>query len=421
MSTIKFIHCADLHIDSPFKGISEINEDLRDILYNSTFQSFKNIVDLAIENRVHAVLIAGDIYDGADKSLKAQLRFRDELTRLSDQGIPSFIVAGNHDPLDSWSASIEWPKGAHFYGGDKVEKYSLTIKGETVAEIYGISFPTQNVTDNLALQFERDNDTIPAIAILHTNIGENTGHKSYAPATIGELKSRKMDYWALGHVHTQKLLNDSSPVILYPGNSQARNPRELSKKGCTLVVMDKDGSCELTHHSTDIVRYHSCNIDISALNTLDEVIESVKKECNAISSIMEGRHAIIRLTLQGRTAVNDELRKGNNLSDIIDSVREHYQGNDPIIWLEKISPSTAGAYDVDALRGGKDFIADIIGLYDKILAGDAGSLSNIREIIKPLTESWGGAKHIDEFSEEEIIKLAKEARDWTLDQMMGDK
>ena len=421
MSTIRFIHCADLHIDSPFKGISEINEELRDILYNSTFQSFRNIVDLAIENEVHAVLIAGDIYDGADKSLKAQLRFRDELTRLSNQGIPSYAVAGNHDPLDSWSASIVWPEGAHFFGGDKVEKYPLAVEGETVAEIYGISFPKQNVTDNLAMQFDRENDKVPAIAILHTNIGENTGHKSYAPATIENLKSRKMDYWALGHVHTRKQLNEHSPVILYSGNSQARNPRELGKKGCTLVEMEKDGSCELTHHSTDVVRYQSADIDITALSTLDEVIESIKNECNDISSAMEGRHALIRLTLQGRTEINEELRKGNNLADVIDSVREQFEGDDPIIWLEKITLNTAGMYDVDALRGGKDFIADIIGLYDEISNGDADSVMNIREIIKPLTESWSGAKHLDEFSEEEIIKLAVEARDWTLDQMVGDE
>ena len=406
MSTIKFIHCADLHIDSPFKGISEINKELGDVLYNSTFQSFRNIVDVAIENQVHAMLIAGDIYNGADKSLNAQLRFRDELTRLSDQGIPSFIVAGNHDPLDSWSASIEWPDGAHFFGGDKVEKYPLIIEGETVAEIYGISFPKQNVTENLALQFVRDNDNVPAIAILHTNIGENTGHKSYAPATIEELKSRKMDYWALGHVHTRKQLNENTPVILYSGNSQARNPRELGKKGCTLVEMEKDGSCELTHHSTDVVRYQSADIDITALSTLDEVIESIKNECNSISSTMEGRHAIIRLTLEGRTSINDELRKGNNLSDIIETVRDQYLGDDPIIWLEKITLTTAGSYDVDSLRDGNDFIGDIIGLYDKIEKGDAESLSNIREIIKPLTESWGGSKYLDDFSDEDLINLA---------------
>ena len=421
MNKIKFIHCADLHIDSPFKGISDINEDLREILYNSTFQSFRNIVDLAIENKVHAVLIAGDVYDGADKSLKAQLRFREELKRLSDNGIPSFIVAGNHDPLDSWSASIEWPEMAHFFGGDKVAKFPLIIEEETVAEIYGISFPKQNVTDNLALQFDRENDKVPAIAILHTNIGENTGHKSYAPATVEDLKSRKMDYWALGHVHTQKLLSENSPVILYPGNAQARNPRELSKKGCTLVEMGKDGSCELTHHSTDIVRYQVASIDISDLSTLDEVIESVRSTCAGISSNMDGRHSIIRLILQGRTTINNEVRKGNNLSDIIDSVREYFGGNSPIIWLENITLNTAGVYDVDALRGGKDFIADIIGLYDEISTGNAEALSNIREIIKPLTESWGGAKHIDEFSEEELIKLAEEARDWTLDQMVGDE
>jgi DNA repair protein SbcD/Mre11 len=420
MSTIKFIHCADLHIDSPFKGISEVNEELRDILYNSTFQSFKNIVDLAIENQVHAMLIAGDIYDGADKSLKAQLRFREELTRLSDKGIPSFIVAGNHDPLDSWSASIEWPEGVHFFGGEKVEKYPLTIEGDAVAEIYGISFPKQNVTDNLALQFDRENDKIPAIAILHTNIGENTGHKSYAPATIEDLKSRKMDYWALGHVHTQKMLNENQPVILYPGNTQARNPREPGSKGCTMVTMEKDGSCQLTHHATDVVRYKSVIVDVSSTGTIDEVIETIKTECNTVSSEMDGRHVIVRIALQGRTSVNEELRKGNNLLDILESTREYFSGSTPVIWLEKIGLDTAGAYDIETLRQGKDFIADIISLYDDSASLDAERINDIREFIKPVTETWAGSKHLEIFTEEEIAKLIEKARDWTLDQMVGE-
>ena len=282
MASIKFIHCADLHIDSPFKGIGEVNAELKEILYNSTFKSFQNIVNLAITNKVHCVLIAGDVYDGADKSLKAQLRFRDELERLSVAGIPSFIVAGNHDPLDSWSTSIDWPEIAYFFKGENVGKQPLVVGGETIADIYGISFPKREVNENLALHFERENDNIPSIAILHTNIGENTGHKPYAPATINDLKSRKMDYWALGHVHTPKILNKNDPTILYPGNSQARNPREIGSKGCSLVVLNKDGDCTITHISTDVVRYQTGDIDISGLESFDDVIDMIKNTCEKI-------------------------------------------------------------------------------------------------------------------------------------------
>jgi DNA repair protein SbcD/Mre11 len=421
MDAIKFIHCADLHIDTPFKGIGEINQDLKEILYNSTFKSFQNIVQVAIDNKVHGVLIAGDIYDGADKSLKAQLRFRSELQRLSDAGIQSFIVSGNHDPLDSWAASIEWPELVNFFEGDKVYNYPLIVEGETVADIYGISFPKRDVTDNLALQFKRKNKDILSIAILHTNIGENTGHKSYAPATTEDLKSRKFDYWALGHVHTRQILNERDPAILYPGNSQARSPREPGSKGCSLVTLEQDGACEIKHIPTDVVRYQSSVLDVSGIKTLDEIIDAVKNECDIIANDMEDRHSIVRLKLRGRCAVNQELRKGDNLSDIIESIRDHYSDQEQIIWLEKIDLDTAGIYDVATLAAGNDFIADIISLYGELDNDEEGALEGIREALKPLTDSWSGSKHLDDFSDEEIIALANEARDWTLDQIVGEK
>ena len=189
MQEFKFIHCADLHIDSPFKGLSSVNTELRDILHESTYKSFLNIVDLAINEKVDCVLISGDIYDGADKSLRAQLRFRNGLQKLADVDIPTFIIHGNHDPLDGWSATINWPESVKIFGGDKVEKYPLMKNGDIIANIFGISFSTRNIYDNLALQFENLEENIPSIALLHTNVGENTGHEPYAPASIADLTS----------------------------------------------------------------------------------------------------------------------------------------------------------------------------------------------------------------------------------------
>ncbi len=420
MNSIKFIHCADLHIDTPFKGIGAVDQELKEILYNSTFKSFQNIVQLAIDNEVHAVIIAGDIYDGSDKSLKAQLKFRNELQRLSDKGIQSFIVSGNHDPLDSWAASIEWPDLVHFYGGKIVEQIPLVIDGDTIADIYGISFPTRDVTDNLALQFKRKNKDIPSIAILHTNIGENTGHKSYAPATIADLKSRGFDYWALGHVHTRQLLSERDPAILYPGNTQARSAREPGSKGCSLVTLEKDGACEITPIPTDVVRYNKSVIDLTGTETLDDAIDIMKAECENVAKTLEGRHLIIRLQLTGRCAINQELRKGNSITYILESIREQFLGREQIIFLEKIQLETAGNYDLDSLTGGNDFIADIISLYGELDIKDASSLVEIREMLKSLTENWAGSKHMDEFSDEDIISFATEARDWTLDQIVGE-
>tara|TARA_B100000315_G_scaffold259714_1_gene316823 strand:+ start:1348 stop:2613 length:1266 start_codon:yes stop_codon:yes gene_type:complete len=421
MDNIKFLHCADLHIDSPFKGISNINPDLKELLYQSTFESFNNIIDLAIQENVHCVIIAGDIYDGADKSLSAQLKFRNGLQRLSDHGIPSFLVYGNHDPLDSWAASIEWPENVFQYGGDKVENYPLTVDGEVIAHIYGISFPTRDVFDNLALQFNRVDENILSIAVLHTNVGENTGHKSYAPATVDELKSRNMDYWALGHVHNFAILHDDNPTIVYPGNSQARNPREKGKKGCCMVTLHNDGACEVVHIPTDVVRYNSSELDLTDVETVEDVIKIMTEKINEISTHMDDRNVVLRLTLSGRCRVNGELNRGNNIEELTDQLREHFEGRTPWIWIEKIEPKTSGVYNVEELKKGNDFFGDIINYYEEIYKNEDDQISEIKELLKPLFDNWQGQKYLKNLSDEEIIEIAKESRNWTLDQMVGDE
>ena len=138
MTAFRFLHCSDLHIDSPFKGLSSLQPSLAEILRQSTYQAFQNIVELALQEEVEAVLIAGDIYDGSDKSLEAQLKFRSGLQKLSDAGIDTFIVHGNHDPLDSWSASLDWPERVHVFSGSQTECHPVTKNGEVKAYIYGI-------------------------------------------------------------------------------------------------------------------------------------------------------------------------------------------------------------------------------------------------------------------------------------------
>ena len=146
----------------------------------------------------------------------------------------------------------------------------------------------------------------------------------------------------------------------------------------------------------------------------------MKTECEDEAKTLEGRHLIIRLQLTGRCAVNQELRKGNSITDILESIREHFFGREQIIFLEKIQLATAGNYDLESLTGGNDFIADIISLYGEMDIKDASSLEEIKEMLKSLTVNWAGSKHMDEFSDEDIVSFAAEARDWTLDQIVGE-
>ena len=420
MQAVRFIHCADLHIDTPFKGLSEVHPELREILYQSTYRSFQNIIDLAIREEVDCVLIAGDIFDSANKSLHAQIKFRNGLKRISDAGIPSFVVYGNHDPLDSWSASLEWPEPVTIFGGEGVTHHPLIREGHVIARIFGISFSERAITDNLSLRFENHDHETPAIGLLHSNVGKNTGHEPYAPASIKDLSSRGMDYWALGHVHNHLILKEAHPVIVYPGSAQATDPRETGPRGCCLVTLYPDGSCQTRFVPTDVVRYISDHLDISQASTHDDVIHAIKERCEGIADGMDRRHAVIRLSLTGRTDLHRELQRGNNVTALLQEVREDFEGRDPWIWLERLILKTAGHYDVDALRQGNNFFSDIISLYDELEDEKNEIWQEIRKALTPLFTNWQGRRHLEELSMDELLKLAEEAMNRTLDMMVKD-
>jgi len=381
MKPVRFIHAADLHIDSPFKGISEIHPDLGELLYQSPYQSFNSIVDLAIREKVDCVLVSGDIYDSADKSLRAQLKFRDGLNRLSNKGIPTFIVCGNHDPLNGWSATLEWPEDVFMFSGDR--------------------------------------ENVPCIGLLHTNIGTNTGHIPYSPCTVEDLSTRGMDYWALGHIHVHTILKTSNPAIVYPGCSQSRHPGEIGEKGCCLVTLESGTDPDIQFIPTDIIRYKSDVVDIASCVTIDDVISSIENKCEEIATNMGERHAIIRVSLVGRADLHTELHKGNIVGDILERVREDVEGRIPLIWLERLILSTAGTYDLETLRRGNDFIADIVSIYDELEDAEGESWQEIQRTLAILFSNWQGKNYIEELSKEELLELAREARGLALDKLIG--
>lgn len=414
MKTLKFIHCADLHIDSPFKGVATIEPDIAKLFYESTFQSFNNIINIAIKENVDFVLIAGDIYDIEDKNLRAQLRFRDGLTRLAKEGIQSFVVYGNHDPLSSWSATLDWPEEVHRFPGN-VECIPLIKNGGVIAKIYGISFATGDISkENLALRFPNAEGNVPCIGLLHANVGSNTVHAPYSPCTIEDLNSKGMDYWALGHVHTHQVLKKASPAIVYPGCSQSQNPRETGQKGCCLVTLAPGRDPDIKFIATDIVRYTQDSIDISDCAIIDDAISSITVKCQDISLKVDGCHSVIRLSLTGRTGLHTELQKGNGVEDIVERIRENFTGEKPVIWLEKLILNTGGTYDLDSLRQGKDFTADVISVCDKLQKAESPLWIELKDTLNPLFKKWAGWKYLEEPSQEELERLIEEAREQIL-------
>lgn len=202
MSILRFVHAADLHLDSPFTGLRNISPQISSTLYRATFAAYENIISLCLEENVDALLVAGDIFDSADRSLKAQLAFVEGLKRLDDKGIRSFICHGNHDPLNGWEARIDIPTTCHRFG-ETVETVPIFPGHPERALVHGISYPRRDVRENLIPRFGKAEAGPFNIGLLHANVNNNTQHDAYAPCSLSDLESTNMDYWALGHVHTR--------------------------------------------------------------------------------------------------------------------------------------------------------------------------------------------------------------------------
>ena len=418
METIKFVHCSDLHIDSPFVGVSDINPELAHILNRATYDSYANIVDLAITEKVDCVLIVGDIYDSENKSLQAQLKFREGLIRLSGNGIPAYVVYGNHDPLCGWSAKLDYPENVFIFGGDDVDYKPLERNGEQIAQICGISFAKGAIYDNLALKFKRTNDPVPHIGLLHSNVGSNVLHAPYAPCSIAELSGVGMDYWALGHIHNHSVLKKGEPTIVYPGCSQSRNVRETGEKGCYLVTLYPKIEPDLKFIPTDLVRYASCDTDISGVNSIDKVISAINLKAEELSRQADKRHVVIRMRMIGRTNQNTELRKQEVVDNILEHVRSILEDREPRIWLEKLMINTAGVYDLGELKKGENFISDVISIFESLESGDKTLLNDLNTEIDSLFSSGVGYKYLESFSADELLDLITIAKNQTLDKIV---
>lgn len=332
-----FVHAADLHLDTPFTGLWRLPERIREQIKDSTFLAYDRLVDFCIQNCVDFLLLAGDIYDSSNRSLRAQLHFREGLVRLAEHGIATFIVHGNHDPLDGYRAVLDWPESAHFFSGNEVEGIPFSKAGKEVARIYGMSYLTNNVTDNLAKKFQKVPGTAFNIGLLHSNVGGVSTHSNYAPCQLDDLVQSQFDYWALGHIHARQVLRAAHPTVIYPGNIQGRNRKEAGEKGCYLVTVNDYGETQYSFHALDVVRWMELQLDLSDCLTEEELIGRVDGVIEECRESTEGRPVIIQLTLTGVTPLTPLLMQEAFLEDLADQYR---QTQSPFCWVQSIHVQT---------------------------------------------------------------------------------
>ena len=365
MTLLRFVHAADLHLDSPFVGIKAVApEHVASALHDATFSAYENIVKLCIDERVDALLVAGDVYDSSDRSLRAQLKFVAGLNQLHEAGIRSFVCHGNHDPLDGWEARLDYPPSCTRFVAE-FEAAPVFEDEPERAVVHGISYPTRDISDNLVRGLGKVDSNTFSIGLMHTNVDGNASHGSYAPCSLDDLKLSEISYWALGHIHTRQILSDQSPAVVYPGNSQGRHPNENGARGVYLVEVDIAGNVQLDFKAVDTVRWQRSVLDISQMETEQELLDSLDQSMTAAQAGAGGRPVVLQLTLVGRGSLHSALRQPNHIEDLIDNLNGEWEGRSPFAWCERIEDETGAPFNRQERIEGSDFVAELLRTVDR--------------------------------------------------------
>jgi DNA repair exonuclease SbcCD nuclease subunit len=358
MSTFKFLHTADIHLDSPLRGLSRYEGVPLEQVRLATRAALTNLVDVALEEAVAFVVVAGDLFDGAWDDFSTGLYFCGEMRRLNDAEIPVYIAYGNHDADSLQTKRLPLPDNVHTFGTKGPQTF---IDEATGVALHGQSYKTRDPGGDLSAGYPAAVEGRLNIGVLHTALeGGRPPHAAYAPCSPGQLASKGYDYWALGHVHTHEVVS-TDPYIVFPGNLQGRNIRECGQKGAVLVSVDNAAVTSVAFATCDTVRWAQVAVDVADCDNVQEVETRARDAlAAALRDEAEGRPMVARVTLRGRTALHGDLLQ--RLAVLREDVRALATGISDELWIEKVVLDTEV---VAAVAGDAPEVDEIAGLLEQ--------------------------------------------------------
>ena len=346
---MKFVHIADVHFDKPFTLLEQNGLSERRRLEQR--EAFHNVITHCKENKVDALLIAGDLYEH-EYVRKSSIEFINQCFQEIEETTRVFIAPGNHDPYltNSYYHHFGWNSNVKIF--DRLEKVELDG-----ANIYGYGF-TDFYNPPMALPQHLDS-TKENILVMHADVnGAKDGENHYNPILETALRESEFAYIALGHIHKNNLSERTKWV--YPGSLVAGGFDELGKHG--MVVGEVDEAMQkvtLTFQPVDCKEFLVKQVDVSTMNSEEEVIEAI----NNIQWDVPGYYKVELVGVKQTEINTNTILKNVNYSEVL-----------------KIKDKTSIAYNIEALAREKT----LKGIF-------------VQELLQQIKE--------DKTNEEEIMKL----------------
>jgi DNA repair exonuclease SbcCD nuclease subunit len=294
---MKFLHAADIHLDSPMAGL-RARADLRNApLHGATRRAFADMIGLAIAEDVAFVVIAGDLYDGDWKDCSTGLFFAEQMRRLAR---PCFLLRGNHDAASIITRGLALPPNVREFSSRRCETFTLPELG---VALHGHSFPQRAVPEDLSAGYCAPSPGLLNIGVLHTSAEDPGEHETYAPCRVAHLALKGYDYWALGHIHQRRVLHER-PWAVFPGNLQGRHAKETGPKGCMLVTVEDRAVVAVEHRPVDVLRWAAIEVDVTGADDVLALEDRLAAAVQDALAAADGRPSLVRLTVIGRTTTH---------------------------------------------------------------------------------------------------------------------
>lgn len=386
----RFIHTADIHLDSPMRKLEKYDGAPVNALRQATRRALDNLIDLAVKRKVDFVLIAGDLYDGSWKDYNTGLHFTSCMAKLKESGIRVYLITGNHDAASKMTKTLQFPDNVHLFPTDSPETHRLDDIG---VAIHGQGYAHPMIKKNLAKNYPLPIQGYYNIGLLHTGFNGIENHEPYAPCSADDLLSKSYDYWALGHIHRRMILHEDPP-ILFSGNIQGRNIREPGPKGCLLVNVDDHHRTEITFEELDVIRWAHCLVDVSGAQNGYDALETIENRLREIQVQNASIPMAVRVEARGHSglAANPD-RWANEIRSIGIEIGQ--------MWIEKIklyppqkpaSPAVPEGPVGEILRFFTDVrsnpVAYLENVLDDVLKKLPPELSAGKDAIKPDDPDW---------------------------------
>jgi exonuclease SbcD len=375
---VKFVHAADLHLDSPLRGLARYAGAPVEEMRLASRRACENLVGLCIAEQADLLLLAGDLYDGDWRDYSTGLYFSAQMSRLREAGVQVVLVRGNHDAASQITRHLRLPDNVFELSIDAPQ--SLCFEDLGIA-VHGQSFATRAVTENLAQSYPDPISQVVNVGLLHTSVNGRAGHEPYAPCSLDELVNKGYDYWALGHVHAREVLSEA-PWVVFSGNLQARHAREIGEKGATLVSYDAGMITHVEHRALDVVRFATLRVDLRRASTFDAVLENARDALADFASNVD-RTTAVRLILTGESEVHAQLHARD--AALLENVRAFATDlGAGQLWLEKLALDTRPVASHEAVSHEDGALGELLGFLKQLRGDDAALLQLSNEELHEL-------------------------------------